>query len=185
MRHSIRLHARRAVTLIEFVAASSIATIIGGGILMLITSTSNLYSGQTTLAELSDYLDLATYQIRRDIWMSMAVCNTATCPDGSWLGIDITPTNLPGAWGDGDVRYRVVNTTNPPDVTLVRDVRQGGGWTSARTLARRVSTGGTPPVDPTVDLSANPLVTVTITTAKTVRGRAYQRTTSVTYRRQL
>jgi len=152
---------RRGLTLGEIMAATSIYTICGGLLLVLVSGTSHLFNSKIVLTELGSSLDTTTRILRKDVRNAAAACTGAACPPSgfavAWLGLDMPPAN-PGAWGNGDVRY-LLNASN----NLVRQVYNAGIWGPAWGVGRNIVPAGT-----TASVNASvSLVTVNLAARKT------------------
>src|SRR3989338_1005946 len=71
---------RRGVTIIEFLSASSVTTVVGGAMLLLITGMRQVYETHTAFQQLSGYLDVASSTLRNDIWGATASFQGANFP---------------------------------------------------------------------------------------------------------
>lgn len=172
-------YGRMGLTLIEFIAASSIATVIGGVMLVLMTGVRDAYQAHTTLNQLSGYLDAATTVLRKDIWEA----TSASPPVGTGLCSD-----APGAWltltRSGTTIEYCLDNSELNNVKLRRRVNGGAVWPVAQNVIQDVV-----PANSTIALVDNPgpgLITLNLVVRRTVNGRAYFRNlTNVRYRMQM
>lgn len=174
----MRAHAsRQGLTLVELMVASSIATALGGAMLVLTNAISQSYTTQLALGELSGYLDAATEQLKRDIWTATAA--TAQPGDGvcannnSWLILTRpTPPNT--------IRY-CFDASDAQNILLRRTEDNA----NARFVAHHVIPFDPDPAPDTTVTVSGTLVTLNIRTRKTVLGRQFERgITNVSYRFQ-
>ena len=153
--------------MIEFIAASAIATVISGVIVVLMTGVRDVVQTHTTFNQLSGYLDVATTVLRKDIWEATIASQTVggVCPS-DWL--TLTRTNPPTTV---TITY-CLDTSDPNNVKLRRTVDGGAAWN----VAQYVAQGGT-----TAQV-AIPLITMNFRLLRTVNGRPHVRTlNNVTY----
>ncbi len=184
------MQTNRGVTLVEFMAASSIATLIAGGVVVMMTSASDLGRTQSMLAELATSIDVASTSLRQDIWQAVDVCNPNA--EACAVEVPLCPAPVPctllalrrpgvnqGTW---DIQYRVDPDPNRPGAFVLN--RRDTLANTARTVARQIAMPGT---SAGVGAAASdPLVTVTLATNLIdVRGRNYTRQTNVSYRTQI
>lgn len=184
------MQTNRGVTLIEFAAASSIATLVAGVVAVMMTSASDLGRTQSVLADLANSIDVASTPLRQDIWRAVDVCNPSaeTCTVQVPLCPAPAPCTLlalrrPGVnQGTWDVQYSVDPDPNKPGAFVLN--RRDTQANTIRTVARRIAMPGT---SASVGATASdPLVTVTLATNLIdVRGRSYTRQTSASYRTQV
>ena len=180
--------------MIETMVATAVMTILGGTLMVVTTSARNVFWADTTLTELSGYIDASTEQLKKDIWKAVdakAVYAGAgeTCPTPAgpvivgltqWLCLDVFPAN-PGQYPKiGDIRYIIQNPplgpppppASQPDVRLIRQVYNGAAWTQARIMAHYVVSGisNSPATVEVVAPSTRKLVTFGITVQKAAVG---------------
>lgn len=178
---------QRGTTLIETLAATAVMTVLGGTLMVLTTSARNVFWADTTLTELSGYLDASTEQLKKDIWKAVDAGAGGACPTPAgplpigvtqWLCLDMGPAN-PGVYKAGDVRYIIQNppvvlppVPPSPDVRLIRQVYNGAAWTQARTMAHYVqfNAGALPTVAVAGAPSKGKLVTFGIAVQKSAVG---------------
>jgi hypothetical protein len=174
------------MTMVEFLAASSTATVVGGAMILLMSGMRQVYEAHTTFQQLSGFLDVAASTLRNDIWGAVNQCQ-ATCPAGVataglWLALDRPQEDGTTGWGSGpDVRY-IINSSDTSNVKLERQVYNdatsswGAAWPVAQFVVQATTTA-------TV---AAPLITLEIWARRTVNGRTYTRQIrDLTYRMQV
>ena len=162
----------------EFIAASAISTVVGGVVLLMMSSIRAAYQTHTAFTQLSGYLDSATTVLRNDIWQAVNSCLGTNCPPGTsgtaWLALDLPTSAGATGWGGAgpDVRYTIEGTN------LVRRVWNGAGWPATGwTVAQFIV-----PASTTASVNSG-LVTLNLWTRRTVNGRQYTRqVTGLIYR---
>ena len=165
--------ARHGVTMIEFLAASSTATIVGGAMILLMTGMRQAYEAHTTFHQLSGYLDVASSTLRNDIWGATASCQGADCPPGNggttWLALDLPTSGGATGWGSGpDVLY-TIDQTDATNIKLMRRVWNGASWGAPWAVAQFVVQANT------TATVAGRVITVDLWSRRTVNGRTYTR----------
>jgi len=190
MRHRLSV---RGISLIEFLGASAIATIVGGSMILLMSGMQQAYQTHLAFQQLSSYLDVASATLKNDIWAATNSCQgPAACPPApgtdcphpagvtTWLALDLptsgaTPTT---GWGTGpDVCY-VVDQTDATNIKLVRRVWNGAAWSAAWPVAQYIVPPTTPPAGGTSSTTAvvnGGLVTLQLWVRRTINGRTYPR----------
>lgn len=156
---------RRGVTLIEFLAASSTATIVGGAMILLMTGVRQAYEAHTTFQQLSGYLDVATSTLRNDIWgatSALPQTGDGSCPGNIWLQLNNTaPGADPAIW---PITYCFDKST-ASNIKLRRQLNSGAQWAVAQHIVEANTTAAV----------AIPLITLEIWARWTVNGRTYTR----------
>lgn len=187
MRHWLNV---RGISLVEFLGASTIATIVGGSMLLLMNGMRQAYQTHLSFQQLSGYLDVASTTLRNDIWAATDSCQGGSCPAGNpcpaplgvtpWLKLDIptsgaTPTT---GWGTGpDVCY-VVDQTDAANRKLVRYVWNGtNAWGAGWPVAQYIVPPSAPPAGGTGTTATvdNGFVNLALWVSRTMNGRTYSR----------
>ena len=176
----------RGVSLIEFLGASMIATVVGGAMILLMSGMREAYQTHLAFQQLSGYLDAASTTLRNDIWAATASCQT-TCPAGVttagiWLALDIpkvdaTTGQITTGWGTGpDVRY-VLDQTDALNIQLKRQVYNEGtsSWSAAWSVAQYLLLPPSPSNPGTKATVTNNLVNLELWVSRTINGRTYPR----------
>ena len=174
---------RRGTTLVETLLAMTGAVMIGGSFLGLISAMSQAYQARTAMSELSGYIDIAMFNLKRDIWKSvLAQPIPSTCPNKpqpgwtDWLALQADPAGF----GVGeDVCYMLDQTT--ANVRLVRWRWSGVAWQGQWVVAQRLVVANT-----TANITADKTgVQIKLQTSRTALGRSFSRTEPpTTYRFQ-
>ena len=186
MRHRLSV---RGVSLVEFLGASMIATVVGGAMILLMSGMREAYQTHLAFQQLSGYLDAASTTLRNDIWAATTSCQTG-CPGGVataglWLALDLGATE----WNTGpDVRY-FVDQTDASNVKLKRQVYDDTtGWSAAWSVAQYIvppsilPAGGTG----TTATVSNGFINIALWVSRTINGRTYTRQmTNLAYRMQV
>lgn len=166
---------RRGVTLIEFLAASSIATVVGGAMILLMTGMRQAYEAHTTFQQLSGYLEVASTTLRNDIWGATGASptvGTGVCPS-RWLELTNPATTVVYCIDDATAGNKKLRrtVTSPP----------GAAWNVAQFVLTGANTSAV------IDNPAAPrLITINLQLSRTVNGRQYIRQISnLAYRTQV
>lgn len=183
MRHRLSV---RGISLIEFLGASMIATVVGGAMILLMNGMRQAYQTHLAFQQLSGYLDAASTTLRNDIWAATGSCQTG-CPGGVataglWLALDLPKTDGTTGWGTGpDVRYFVDQTdeTDASNVKLKRQVYNDvtSSWGAAWSVAQYLIPPSNPPAGGTGTTAtvSNGLVSLALWVSRTINGRTYSR----------
>lgn len=160
------------ISLVEFIAASSIATVISGAVLILLNGMRDVYQTHTTFNQLSGYLDTATTMLRQDVWgaTSATQSGSGACPS-DWLRLTNPPVNTT------TVVY-CLDTADSSNIKLRRTANGGTAWNVAQYIVQAGTTA-------LPDTPQTGLVTTNVQVRRTVNGRTYLRqVNSVVYRMQ-
>ena len=166
----------RGFSLVEGMVASSIATLLGGVMLVLFTGIATTYNAQITLNELAGYLDVTVEQLKRDIWRATtasAQTGDGICANGNaWLTL-ANPTSPPNT-----VRY-CFDASNAQNIRLQRT--EDGA--NLRNVAQYIVPGPGP--NTTTSTVTGVAVNFNLVVRKAVFGRQFTRSvTNASYRLQ-
>ena len=171
----VRRSRQRGTTFVETMVAMTGAVMIGGSFLGLISAMSQAYQARTAMSELAGYVDIAMFNLKRDIWKSVkaqAACPTQGCPVNPvapwslWLALQADPTG----WGVGEDICYMLDQTTAGNTKLVRWRWQGGAWQGQWIVAQRLVAGGT-----VAAITAGQGVQVRLQTLRTALGRSFSR----------
>lgn len=152
----------RGVTIVEFLGASMIATIIGGSIILLMNGMRQAYQAHTTFRQLSGYLDVAATTLRNDIWAATNATKTGdgSCVANDWLRLEKSG----GSAAIWPIRY-CLDKGDLSNIKLQRQLNDGTSWVVAQNIVEASTTA-------TVTI---PEIKLDLWVSRTVNGRAYPR----------
>ena len=192
----MRMMNQRGMTFFELMVAATGATLLGGTLLAFVSAMTRSYQAQMTFSQLSGYVDIATFQLKRDIWSAVQACDdasdgTAVVPCsgarvGCWLALDLPPAGWAQA-NDTDVCY-AFDTTDSTNRKLTRRRwdASAGNWGVPWFVAQGVVAGSGNTQANTTNTALEQYVKVRLNTTRTVFGRTYTRAQpEVLYRFQL
>ena len=157
----------RGITLVEFLGASMIATIVGGSMLLLVNGMRATSQAHTTFRQLSGYLDISTSMLRNDIWSTTSAFGKAgdgSCVAGDatyWLKLDKT-IDPAGTW---PIVY-CFDRSLAPNIQLRRKLDDGKSWVVAQNIAE---------ANTIADKTGFPEIKLQFEVSRAVNGRTYKR----------
>lgn len=153
----------RGFTIIELLAASTVATIVGGAMLLLMSGMREVYQAHTTFRQLSGYLDVAATTLRNDIWA--ATTATPKTGDGSCFANDWLRLNKaggsPAIW---PIQY-CLDKSDLNNIQLRRRLNDDTSWVVAQNIVEVSTVATVTSSEVKLDLWVN----------RTVNGRPYPR----------